>query len=40
MDLKIIKTIEDYNSAIQRFEEIFSAKAGTQKVMRLMYYLY
>lgn len=29
MDLKIIKTIEDYNSAIQRFEEIFSAKAGT-----------
>ena len=29
MELKIIKTEQDYNIAIERFEEIFSAKTGT-----------
>jgi HTH-type transcriptional regulator/antitoxin HigA len=30
MELKIIKTKKDYHIALGRFEEIFSAKAGTK----------
>jgi HTH-type transcriptional regulator/antitoxin HigA len=31
MELKIIKTKKDYQSALRRFEEIFSAKSGTKE---------
>jgi HTH-type transcriptional regulator/antitoxin HigA len=31
MDLKIIKTKRDYQVAIKRFEELFSAKQGTKE---------
>ena len=31
MELKIIKTKKDYHSALERFEEIFSAKGGTKE---------
>ena len=30
MELKIIKTKKDYHSALERFEEICSAKIGTK----------
>ena len=31
MELKIIKTKTDYHSALERFEDIFSAKSGTKE---------
>ncbi len=31
MELKIIKTKKDYHAALERFEEIFSAKSGTKE---------
>ena len=31
MELKIIKTKKDYQVALERFEEIFSAKKGTKE---------
>lgn len=31
MKLKIIKTRKDYHAALERFEEIFSAKRGTSE---------
>ncbi len=30
MELKIIKTKKDYHAALERFEELFSAKKGTK----------
>lgn len=30
MELKIIKTKKDYHAALERFEEVFSAKQGTK----------
>lgn len=31
MELKIIKTEKEYHTALERFEEIFSAKHGTKE---------
>ncbi len=31
MELKIIKTKKDYHAALERFEEVFSAKTGTKE---------
>jgi hypothetical protein len=31
MQLKVLKTKKDYTAALERFEEIFQARAGTEE---------